>query len=101
MVSHWGVLKFELFLGLWFVIGLLLSLYQFGLFNWKGAKGRPGMTRLAVGLASVAFSAYLGYGLLKYQSLSLLSGLAPPVHYNFFRPMECPHGLEALMMKVE
>ncbi|MBL7802835.1 MAG: thioredoxin family protein [Saprospiraceae bacterium] len=94
MVSHWGFLKFELFLGLWLIIGLLLSAYQLGLFNWKGAKGRPGFTRLTVGLASVAFSIYLGYGLLNYQSLSLLSGLAPPVHYNFFRPMDCPHGLD-------
>jgi thiol-disulfide isomerase/thioredoxin len=30
---------------------------------------------------------------VKYQSMSLLSGIAPPVHYNFFNPQHCPHGL--------
>ncbi len=93
MVQHWGLLKFELFLGLWFVIALLLGLYQLGVFGWKGAVGKPGMGRLAAGLASLGFAAYLGLGLFQYKSLSLLSGLAPPVHYNFFRPMDCPHGL--------
>ena len=94
MVSHWGVLKFELFLGLWLIIALMLTLYQLGVFNWKGAKGRPGLVRSVVGVAALAFTIYLGYGLVNYKSLSLLSGLAPPVHYNFFRPMECPHGLD-------
>ncbi|MBL7775036.1 MAG: thioredoxin family protein, partial [Saprospiraceae bacterium] len=95
MVRHWGILKFELFLALWFVCALLLGLYQLGLLpKLKGAAGRPGPLRLAVGVLSLVFAAYLGNGLMKYQSLSLLSGIAPPVHYNFFRPMECPHGLD-------
>jgi thiol:disulfide interchange protein len=94
MVQHWGVLKFELFLGIWLLCALLLGLYQLGLTGWKGAKGRPGVVRLAVAALALGFSAYLGYGLLNYQSLSALSGIAPPVHYNFFRPMDCPHGLD-------
>jgi thiol:disulfide interchange protein len=93
MVMHWGILKYELFMGLWCVIALLLGLYQLGVFNWKGAKGKPTSGRLVTAVVSLAFAAYTGWGLLNYQSLSLLSGLAPPVHYNFFRPMECPHGL--------
>lgn len=94
MVMHWGILKFELFLGIWILCALLLGLYQLGLLGWKGAKGRPGAVRLAVGALSLAFTAYMGYGLFKYESLTLLSGIAPPVHYNFFRPMDCPHGLD-------
>lgn len=94
MVMHWGLLKFELFLVLWLLVALLLGLYQLGVFKWKGAADKPGPGRLALGLASLAFAAYIGWGLVKYQSLSLLSGLAPPVHYNFFRPMDCPHGLD-------
>lgn len=95
MVRHWGFLKFELFLALWFLCALLLGLYQFGLLpKLKGAHGRPGVSRVLVGGLSLIFAVYLANGLLNYKSLSLLSGIAPPVHYNFFRPMGCPHGLD-------
>jgi thiol:disulfide interchange protein DsbD len=94
MVRHWGILKFELFIGIWLVCALLLGLYQLGILNMKGAKGFPGVGRLTVGILSLAFAGYLANGLIKYQSLTLLSGIAPPVHYNFFRPMDCPHGLD-------
>ncbi|MDX2135327.1 MAG: cytochrome c biogenesis protein CcdA [Saprospiraceae bacterium] len=94
MVRHWGFLKFELFLGLWLIIALGLGLYQFGFLPLKGASGRMNLGRLVTGTLALAFSAYIGWGLFNYQSLSLLSGLAPPVHYNFFRPMDCPHGLD-------
>ena len=95
MVRHWGILKFELFLALWFICALLLGLYQFGLLTkLKGAVGRPGPLRAVVGGLSLIFAVYLGNGLMNYQSLSLLSGIAPPVHYNFFRPMDCPHSLD-------
>jgi thiol:disulfide interchange protein DsbD len=57
--------------------------------------------RLALALTSLAFAVYVGWGLLKYESLSLLSGLAPPVHYSYKSASEkghhdgpgCPHGL--------
>jgi len=101
MVEQWGILRFETFMALWFLIALVLALYQFGLIPWKGNKGRPGVGRLALGLASLAFSIYVGWGLLKYESLSLLSGLAPPVHYSYKSAGEkggnhgpgCPQGL--------
>lgn len=83
MVEQWGVLKFEAFLVIWIIIALILALYQFGILKWKGAKDRPGITRSAIGLASAAFAVYMGWGLVNYKSLSLLSGLAPPVHYSF------------------
>lgn len=95
MVRHWGILKFELFIALWFICALLLGIYQLGwLPKLKGASGRPGWGRLTMGLASLAFAFYLLNGLIKYESPTLLSGIAPPVHYNFFRPMDCPHGLD-------
>ncbi len=95
MVRHWGVLRFELFLSLWFICALLLGLYQFGLLpKLKGAPGKPGVSRVTVGVLALVFAAYLGNGLFNYRSLGLLSGIAPPVHYNFFRPMGCPHGLD-------
>lgn len=100
LVRHWGLLKFELFLGIWLVLSLLLAVYQFGLLHWKGAKGKPGLPRLAIGLSALAFSIYLGWGLVNYHALSLLSGLAPPVIYNIWGPKNakkgigCPHNLD-------
>ena len=94
LVSHWGFLKYELFMGIWLLSALLLALYQFGILGWKGGQGRPGTGRLIMGILSAAFTLYLGYGLVKYESLSLLSGLAPPVGYSWGKPSDCPNGID-------
>jgi len=103
MVEQWGLLRFETFMVLWSLIALVLALYQFGIIPWKGNKGRPGIGRLALGVTSLVFAAYVGWGLVKYESLSLLSGLAPPVHYSYKYVNQkgdehhgpgCPHGLD-------
>ncbi|HRI62164.1 MAG TPA: cytochrome c biogenesis protein CcdA, partial [Saprospiraceae bacterium] len=102
MVEQWGILRFETFMAIWLILALGLALYQIGLIPWKGNKGRPGAVRLAISLTSLAFAIYVGWGLLKYESLSLLSGLAPPVHYSYKNASEnkgqhdgpgCPQGL--------
>jgi thiol:disulfide interchange protein len=93
LVEHWNFLKIELFLGIWIVIALLLAAYQFGLTRWKGATGKPTRIRAFIGASALALAAYMGYGLFTYQSLSALSGIAPSVGYSFFRPNDCPHGL--------
>jgi len=93
LVRHWGILKFETFLGIWLLLAAILGLYQLGFFNWKGAQGRPGLLRAAVGTGALLFSAYLGWGLVNYKSLSLLSGLAPPVHYNIWGVKNNRHGI--------
>ncbi len=94
MVKHWGILKFELFMVLWILIFLGLGLYHLGVYRFKNeSKKRPGLFRLALGIASLLFVGYMAKGLYNYQSMSLLSGLAPPVHYNYLRPMDCPYNL--------
>lgn len=103
MVEQWGLLRYETFLALWCLIALVLALYQFGILRWKGNLGRPGTARLVTGIASLAFAIYVGWGLKNYESLSLLSGLAPPVHYSYKYAADkqkhhdgpgCPQGLD-------
>jgi thiol:disulfide interchange protein len=95
MTYHLNFLKYELFLALWIIIFLGLTLYLFGLIRFPHDSPLTGLSksRLGLGLVSLLFSIYLATG-LTYKPLYLLSGLAPPVHYNFFRPMECPHGID-------
>jgi thiol:disulfide interchange protein len=94
LVEHWGFLKIELFLAIWIIIALLIAAYQFGFTPWKGVSGKPGLGRLITGGLSLLLAGYMSYGLFTYQSLSLLSGIAPPVGYSFFKPNPCPHSLD-------
>jgi thiol:disulfide interchange protein len=102
MVEQWGILKFEPFMIIWILCALLLGLYQLGIIKWKGNESPPGVGRLAIAFTSLAFAVYVGWGLVSYTSLSLLSGLAPPVHYSFKKGHEtkshdgpgCPQGLD-------
>ncbi len=95
MVSNWGFLKYELFLALWILVFAGLALYQLGLirFPHDGPVRRLSGGRLIMSALSIAAVVYLATG-FNYKPLYLMSGLAPPVHYNFFRPMDCPHGLD-------
>ena len=98
MVRHWGILKYELFMAIWILLFLLLALYQFGIFKFKHdspIKGL-GIGRIIVGSLSLLFSAWMGIALFNYDPMPVASGLAPPAHYNYFRPMDCPYGLDCL-----
>ncbi len=97
MTAHWGLLRIEPFLIIWMIIFLLLGLYMFKIIQFphdnKSNKNIP-IGRVVLGLASLLFVVYLGFG-LNYQPRKALSGLAPPVHYNFFaQEKECPAGLK-------
>ena len=90
MTYNWGILKYELFLVLWILIFLGLALYSFGILKFPkdGPIKKLGIGRIGVGIASLLFSVYMTTGLINYKPLSLLSGLAPPTHYNYFNNNE-------------
>lgn len=97
LVGNWGILKRELFLGIWIVLFVLTALYLFGVFRFphEGPKQKLSPTRKFVGFLSVAFSVYLILGTLNFTSLKLLSGFPPPDFYTLKETnSDCPLGLE-------
>lgn len=102
LVQHWGILKIEVFLGLWIVIFAGLSLYILGKikFPHDSPLKKLSFFRISSGILVAAFVVYLASGFRvnkdtnTFTSLTLLSGLAPPVGYSFLKPNECPNNLD-------
>lgn len=101
LVEHWGLLKREIFFGIWILCALGLALYLFGFirFPHDGPKGRKiPKGNILVGILSVAFLLYLIPGLTntKYANLKLLSGFPPPLFYSIYdKGTSAPLGLDA------
>lgn len=93
LVGHWGILKREIFLGIWILLFVLLALYLFGVFRFPhdGPKQKISTGRKITGFASVAFSIYLILGVADISDLKLLSGFPPPQFYSIFeQESDCP-----------
>lgn len=95
LVEHWGLLKREIFIGLWIIITLGLVLYLFGKikFPHDSPVGKLSKYRITSALFFLAFVIYLIPGLTnsKYANLKLLSGFPPPLFYSLYdKSSECP-----------
>lgn len=100
LVAHWGILKREIFIGIWLLCAIGMCLYLFGFirFPHDGPKRKPPLGNIIIGLASFAFAIYLIPGLTntKYANLKLLSGFAPPMFYSLYdKGTSAPLGLTA------
>jgi len=100
LVEHWGLLKREIFLGIWILVGLGLTAYLFGQirFPHDGPKQRISKARFGVGVITFFFVLYLIPGLTNTSAanLKLLSGFPPPLFYSIYdKGTEAPLGLEA------
>jgi len=97
MVGGWGILKREIFLGIWIVLFVSLTLYLFGVirFPHDGPKAKLPTVRKGIGVVSAAFSIYLILGLFNFSGLKLLSGFPPPDFYSIFETeSDCPLGID-------
>jgi len=97
LVGNWGFFKREIFLGIWILLFVLLSLYLFGIFRFPhdGAKQRLSTSRKLSAILSTAFAVYLILGLTKITDLKLLSGFPPPHFYSIFETeSDCPLGID-------
>ena len=101
LVAHWGILKIELFIILWFLIFIALGIYLLGKIKFPkdSSVNKISNVRLLCATLVIIFSFYLASGLIyssekkSYRALSLLSGLAPPLSYSYFFPSDCPNNL--------
>ena len=97
LVGSWGILKREIFLGIWIIIFILLALYLFGTFRFPhdGPKQKLSVGRKITGVLSTAFAIYLILGLTNVASLKVLSGFPPPDFYTVAQSeTNCPLGLD-------
>lgn len=97
LVGHWGLLKREVFLGIWALLAFLLAAYLFGLYRFQsyGPKGPRKPFKILLGALSFAFGVYLIAGLNQVVSLRALSGFPPPDFYTLSQEeSDCPLGLD-------
>ena len=101
LVEHWGLIKRELFIGIWMVCAAGIALYLFGFirFPHDGPKGQKiAKGNWVFGILSVAAFIYLAPGLTNTPAanLKLLSGFPPPLFYSYYdKGTSAPLGLEA------
>ncbi|WP_136480941.1 protein-disulfide reductase DsbD family protein [Cognatitamlana onchidii] len=102
LVKRWGLLKIEPFLIIWILIFAGLALYVFGKikFPHDSPLKKLSFFRISGGVLVIAFVIYLVSGFRvdektnTYKSLTLLSGLAPPVGYSWFFPSSSTNNLK-------
>ncbi len=100
LVEHWGFLKREIFIGIWIVIGIAMTLYLFGKirFPHDSPIKKLSTSRKTLGVLTLAFVIYLLPGLTNtaYANLKLLSGFPPPLFYSIYeKEAHGPLGLNA------
>lgn len=87
LVAHWGILPREIFFLIWVIIGLLTTLYLFGVIKFphdSPVKFKDlGKVRIGFGVLFLASTIYLSFGLMG-RNLALLSGFPPPMYYSIF-----------------
>ena len=100
LVAHWGILKREVFIGLWILIFVGMIAYLFGLFRFPHEAKKPtlGTGRIFVAVVSLLFVLYLVPGILpnsSSNSLKLLAGFPPPTFYSIYKQdSDCPLNLD-------
>ena len=104
-VKHWGILKREIFIGIWIIVGILLVIYLLGMIKFSEDKAHEKISkpRIVIALLFAAFTIYLIPGLTntKWANLSLISGFPPPLSYSIYHQqsdclfdLDCSHDFD-------
>lgn len=97
LVEHWGILKREVFIGIWVLISFALSMYLLGLYKFPHEIKSVITSKfnLILGFFVLGFSVYLFPALLQNGSdkARILSGFTPPAFYSIYtKSNDCPLG---------
>ena len=86
LVEQWGLLKREVFIGIWILISLCIVLYLLGVFSKKENQPRFTKTRWGFIIFFSAVTLYLLPGLTntRWSNLKLISGFPPPLSYSLY-----------------
>ncbi len=98
LVKHWGLLKREIFILLWILIGIGLSLYLFGLLKFAKDSQKLQLSNGRKIFATIValFTIYLIPGVTNtsWANLKLISGFPPPLYYSIYeKESDCVLGL--------
>lgn len=96
LVGEWDLLRIEPFLLIWILCAAGIAAYLLGFISFPLDSKKRKRSPIGVGIAvaAVAFTGYLVLGLTAdsdtgtYRGRSVLSGIAPPVCYNYFMPCD-------------
>ena len=95
LVAHWGIVKREVFLGLWVLFGLGLFAYLIGKlkFPHDSPIKKLSLVRIGAALLALLFTLYSAWG-IPGNDLKLFSGFPPPKFYSLAKQeSECPNQL--------
>ncbi len=98
LVQHWGILKREVFIIIWILVGVGITLYLLGKLKFPHDSPVKNLSKARVVLAIIfgAFTIYLIPGVTntKWANLTLISGFPPPLYYSIYQTdSECILGL--------
>jgi thioredoxin-related protein len=93
-VKQWGILKREIFIGLWILIGLAIVLYLLGVIKFSKYTRikRFSVSRIFFILLFASATIYLipGISNTHWARLKMISGFPPPVCYSIYKnPVNC------------
>ncbi|MFM2145662.1 MAG: hypothetical protein RL732_498, partial [Bacteroidota bacterium] len=94
LVMHWGLLKREVFIGIWVLIGAATTTYLFGWLRLGDTMAAQALSkpRIMAGVLFAVFTIYLILGLTntRWANLSLISGFPPPLTYSVYGHQSAP-----------
>ena len=84
LVSHWNILPREIFIFIWFLLAILISLYFFGVYKFPGEKKKYiNLSQKVAGSIFFIVSLWILSGLnYNFNEMKILSGLLPPKFYS-------------------
>jgi thiol:disulfide interchange protein len=101
LVEQWGLLKREVFIGIWVLLGLAIVIYLLMPAFRRGKNPKPGMPKLRWFFAAffALLTIYLVPGVTntKAANLRFISGFPPPMCYSVYAsPVNCERNIKPL-----